>query len=48
MYAVILKETNDAGQEIFRIVSQHSTQSAAFANFAELGGSANGYDIIDL
>ena len=48
MYAVILKETNDQGEENFRIVSQHSTKTAAFAHFAELGGTANGYDIIDL
>ena len=45
MYAVILKETNDQGQENFRIVGNHETKQEAFTRWVELG---DGYDIIDL
>ena len=45
MYAVIKKETNDAGQERYSIVSNHETKQEAFTRWVELG---DGYDIIDL
>ena len=48
MYAVILKETNDQGQERYEIMAQFETKEEAFKKWCNLGGTAKGYDIIDL